>query len=82
MIDPAKKAKYDSALPFDDKIPKMENMENDADFYEKFSMCFTNNARFSKITPTPPFGDGKTDIVVVRRFYDFWEDFKTWREFA
>lgn len=33
LIDPSRKKKYDSTLPFDDTVPVASKMANDADFY-------------------------------------------------
>jgi len=82
LIDPSKKKKYDSTLPFDDKIPTMEECKTDADFYELFGACFNLNATFSEVKPVPELGDHTTDLKDVRAFYSFWDAFKTWREFA
>jgi DnaJ family protein C protein 2 len=82
LIDPTKKKKYDSSMPFDDDLPKMSDISNDKEFYEKFGKCFTNNARFSTIKPVPCIGDAKTPISDVKKFYLFWDSFKTWREFS
>jgi len=69
-------------MPFDDELPKMANVFKDADFYELFGKCFTNNARFSSIKPVPNIGDATSDIADVKKFYQFWDGFKTWREFS
>lgn len=82
LIDPAKRKKYDSSLPFDDNIPEEEDISNDKEFFEKFGKCFNNNARFSVIKPVPNIGDLDTPIKDVYAFYKFWDNFKTWREFS
>ena len=82
LIDPTKKKKYDSSLPFDEKIPKMDDVVDDADFYERFNKCFVNNARFSQVKPVPNIGDHTTPLSEVKKFYQFWDGFKTWREFS
>ena len=46
LIDPAKKRKYDSSLPFDEKIPE-EGTFTDETFYEVFTKCFDLNSRWS-----------------------------------
>ena len=60
-------------MPFDDLLPKMSDILNDAQFYELFGKCFTNNARFSSIKPVPNIGDAKTDIATIKKFYLFWD---------
>jgi len=82
LIDPVKKKKYDSSLPFDEKVPKMSDCENAADFYEKFGKCFTLNAKWSVNKPVPNLGDANKDLQDVKDFYRFWDGFKSWREFS
>jgi len=47
LIDPARKRKYDSSLPFCDKIPE-EGSWTDETFYTLFGDCFTLNSRWNK----------------------------------
>jgi len=81
LTDPARKKKYDSSLPFDDTIPKKDGFAADK-FFQIFGDCFNSNARFSNIKPVPSLGDKNTPIEDVYKFYKFWDDFKTWREFS
>lgn len=81
MIDPKKKKEYDSTLPFDETIPKMSDIKDDADFFEKFGKMFSRNAKFSQVKPIPAFGFGTTTIEDVHKFYKFWNNFQTWRTF-
>ena len=81
LSDPIKRKKYDSSLPFDESLPDTNGMD-DQSFYEKFARCFNNNARFSKIKPVPNLGEPDTPIEEVKKFYNFWDSFKTWREFS
>lgn len=60
----------------------MDDIKSDIDFYFAFHKCFTNNARFSQIKPVPVIGDATTTLNDVKKFYAFWENFKTWREFS
>lgn len=46
LTDPVKKRKYDSSLPFDEKIPE-EGTFTEENFYEVFTKCFTLNSRWS-----------------------------------
>lgn len=81
LVDPAKRKKYDSTLPFDEETPKLGGF-TDETFYSIFGDCFQNNARFSTIKPVPNIGDKNTPIDDVYKFYKFWDYFKTWREFS
>ena len=81
LIDPIKKRKYDSSLPFDEVIPE-EGSFSDETFYEVFTRCFTLNSRWSKKQPTPNFGNEHMPLANVKKFYKFWDDFQTWREFS
>ena len=81
LMDPVRRKKYDSSLPFDDKIPKEDDITEE-NFYELFSRTFARNARFSTIKPVPELGNKDTSMNEVYAFYRFWDSFKTWREFS
>lgn len=81
LTDPVRKRRYDSTLPFDDSMPAAD-VVNDDNFFKLYDACFENNARFSEIKPVPTIGDINTPIDEVYKFYKFWDDFKTWREFT
>jgi len=80
LSDPKKRKAYDSLEEFDDTIPS-ERQADKQDFFELFNPVFERNARWSTIQPAPKLGDMKTPYEQVKKFYDFWWDFKTWREF-
>ena len=82
MTDDAKRKKYDSSLPFDDKMPKEADLVSDEAFFELWSKCFANNAKFAVVRPVPDIGDLNTPIEEVWKFYKYWDYFKTWREFS
>lgn len=82
LMDPAKRRKYDSSLPFDEKIPEEGDWANEEEFYDQFTKCFNLNMRWSKKQPTPNFGTVDMPLANVKKFYKFWEDFQTWREFS
>ena len=81
LLDPAKKRRYDSSLPFDDSIPTEKDI-NDANFFEVFSQVFKRNTFFSKKGNGPQLGDYTTYIDDVYKFYKFWNYFESWREFS
>jgi len=40
------------------------------------------NGKFAKVKPVPDIGDENTPIAEVYKFYKYWDQFKTWREFS
>lgn len=81
MIDSDKRKRYDSSLPFDDTIP-IEGDVTDENFYEIFEPVFKRNATFAKKKPVPNLGDKDTDMKLVHKFYKYWDNFETWRDFS
>lgn len=81
LIDPAKRRKYDSSLPFDESIPEQDDFE-DYNFYEVFTRYFNLNSRWSVKQPTPNFGNEHMPLPNVKKFYKFWFEFNSWREFS
>lgn len=73
---------YDSVDPyFDDNIP--DNSTYDAsEFFAVFAHYFEYNAKWSDVTPVPLLGDGNTPKEVVERFYNFWFNFRSWRDYS
>lgn len=43
---------------------------------------FNRNARFAKKKPVPNLGDMGTSMEQVHKFYRYWDNFETWREFS
>jgi DnaJ family protein C protein 2 len=81
LSDETRRRKYDSSLPFDERIPKKEDV-TEATFFELFSACFKLNARFARKRPAPSIGDLETPYADVKKFYSYWSPFDTWREFS
>jgi len=81
LSDEVSRRKYDSSLPFDERIPKKDDV-TDANFFEVFETVFKLNARFAKHRPCPPIGDKDMPIAEVYRFFKYWSNFDTWREFS
>ncbi|CAH0550976.1 unnamed protein product [Brassicogethes aeneus] len=76
-----KRRSYDSVDPeFDNNIPS--NSEIKKDFYEIFSYYFDLNARWSEKSKVPKLGGPDATRQEVERFYSFWYDFKSWREYS
>mmetsp|Transcript_118830 Transcript_118830/g.216168 ORF Transcript_118830/g.216168 Transcript_118830/m.216168 type:complete len:1005 (-) Transcript_118830:154-3168(-) len=80
VSDPAKRRRYESTLAFDDSIPTDFHKDKDADFFEVFKPVFRNNARWSARSRVPDLGDSSTPIEAVKKFYDWWHDFESWRD--
>jgi len=81
LLDPEKRKKYDSTFEFDDSIPKVEDVTEDT-FYTNYGPCFIKNALWSKRKPVPKLGDMNTPIDKLKRFYNFWSNFDSWRDYA
>ena len=77
-----KRKKYDSSLPFDDKLPRESEIKTPEAFFELFKKCFETNAKFAVVKPIPDIGDINTSMDEVYKFYRYWDNFKTWREFS
>ncbi|KAM7267413.1 hypothetical protein ACFE04_009579 [Oxalis oulophora] len=78
LIDTVKRRIYDSTDEFDDEIPTDCAPQ---DFYKVFGPAFLRNGRWSVTQPIPFLGDENTPIQDVDTFYNFWYNFKSWREF-
>ena len=79
LLDVMKRRIFDSNYDFDESIPSEKDK---TDFYLAYGPVFDRNARFSVRKPVPRLGDAETDEAVVRKFYQFWFDFETWRDFS
>jgi DnaJ family protein C protein 2 len=84
LSNPDARRQFDSARTFDDSIPPegMEFDEKPADFFELYKPVFQRNARWSTVPVTVTMGDEKTPVADVRKFYDFWLGFRSWRDFS
>ena len=80
LLDPEKRKKYDSTFEFDETIPEDEKL-NERDFFLSYGPVFMKNAIWSKKKPIPKLGDMNTPIEKVKRFYKFWFNFVSWRDF-
>ncbi|EDW79969.1 uncharacterized protein Dwil_GK12316, isoform B [Drosophila willistoni] len=78
---PKSRRSFDSVDPeFDDAFPTQTDIDND--FYAAFNKYFHLNARWSEKPNVPSFGEENAKREEVERFYNFWYDFKSWREFS
>jgi len=80
LYDVKKRREFDSLDEFDDSIPAFDP-ESD-DFIETFAPVFERNSRWSELPHAPLLGDHSSSFDQVAAFYNFWFDFKTWRDFA
>lgn len=83
LIDPVKRKRYDSSLPFDDSIPSEASHDITPEtFYDIFEPVFRRNAMFAKKKPVPTIGDKDMPIDLVNKFYKYWDNFESWRDFS
>lgn len=76
-----KRRAYDSVDPeFDDSLPVGSDLKKD--FFEVFSYYFELNSRWSEKPNVPKLGGPEDSREKVERFYSFWYDFKSWREYS
>lgn len=76
-----KRRAYDSVDPeFDNSIPSGSDLKKD--FFKVFSYYFALNSRWSERPNVPKLGGPGDNREKVERFYSFWYDFKSWREYS
>lgn len=76
-----KRRSYDSVDPeFDNAVPSGGDLKED--FFKLFSYYFELNSRWSEKPNVPKLGGPGDDREKVERFYSFWYDFKSWREYS
>ncbi|PSN57876.1 DnaJ subfamily C member 2 [Blattella germanica] len=80
--NPRNRRSYDSVDPqFDNTVPS-SNENSRTNFYEIFGKTFDLNSRWSEKMPVPKLGNDSTPREHVERFYSFWYNFESWREYS
>lgn len=79
LLDVLKRRIFDSNYDFDESYPTERDK---TDFFAAYAPVFDRNARFSVKKPVPRLGGPDAEEAVVRKFYAFWFDFETWRDFS
>jgi len=78
---PKKRREFDSLDDFDDTVPTAADAAAGG-FLETFGPVFERNSRWSERGGTPLLGDEESADEEVAKFYNFWFDFRSWRDFA
>jgi DnaJ family protein C protein 2 len=78
LTDTRKRREFDSVDGGDDNLP---TSCEESKFYETFAPAVERMARWSARKPVPMLGDENTPYNEVEKFYRFWHQFKSWREF-
>uniref|UniRef100_A0A0G4GNF4 DnaJ homolog subfamily C member 2 n=1 Tax=Chromera velia CCMP2878 TaxID=1169474 RepID=A0A0G4GNF4_9ALVE len=89
LSDQGMRRVYDSSLPFDESLPSQDDLEKAASaedpqaaFFKTFVPVFQRNVKWSTRKPAPSLGDMDTPLNQVKKFYDWWFRFSSWRDFG
>lgn len=76
------KRAYDSVDPqFDDDVPNITE-HSKQNFFKIFGLIFASNSQWSMQKNVPALGSDSDSIDDVNDFYNYWYDFKSWREYS
>jgi DnaJ family protein C protein 2 len=87
LSNQVKRRAYDSQMPFDETTPTEERVakalvKGPAKFFKLYDTVFKRNARFAVKKPVPEIGNDETPMSDVYRFYEYWINFESWRDFT
>ena len=80
LSDPKRRRVFDSIV--DDDFDDIPVGNEPGDFYEVYAPVFARFAQYSEVKPVPSLGEDDYDIQTVDGFYNFWFEFKSWRDFS
>ena len=87
LSNETKRRAYDSQMPFDETTPTEDKVlkalaKGPSRFFKLHDPVFKRNARFAVKKPVPEIGDETTPMSEVYRFYEYWINFESWRDFT
>ena len=87
LSDKKRRRDFDSLDDFDDAVPAAMPSKGDdgasaAEFIGVFGPVFERNSRWSELPNAPLLGGADAPFGEVADFYNFWFEFKSWRDFA
>jgi len=84
LSDPVKRRAFDSVDPeFDNSIPKGDPKDLQKTFFNTFLPVFERNSRWAvNRSKVQKLGDMESTRDQVERFYNYWYDFKSWRDYS
>lgn len=80
LSDPKQRRVFDSIV--DDDFDDIPVGNETGDFYEIYGPVFARFAQYSEVKPVPALGEDDYDVSTVDAFYNFWFEYKSWRDFS